>query len=146
MKKTGYFEYNTNMTTCGWISDGTYNLVNTGDYLISTKTANTIYNGYYWIQTLIFPQTLTCKATGAKSNATALTDRYLYVKYTIGTEVFEAYYDLANAFGKNAANQTYEFAQGSEYTLNIKIGPDPIIFDATVTPWTVVEEVAHVVN
>lgn len=145
LKKTGYFTYNTNMTTCGWTSDGTYDLLNTGDYLISTKTAATVYSGYYWFQTLIFPQTLTCKAVGAKATATDLTDRYLYVKYTIGTEVFEAYYDLANAFGKTAADQTYEFAQGSEYTLNIKVGPDPIIFDATVTAWKVEDEVEHVV-
>ena len=146
LKKTGYFNYTTNMTTCGWTTDDTYNLVNTGDYIIASKTASTVYNGYYWIQTLIFPQTLTCKDTGAKGVATNLTDRYLYVKYTIGTEVFEAYYDLANAFGNTAANQTYEFAQGSEYTLNIKVGPEPIIFDATVTPWNVVAEVEHVVD
>ena len=143
LKKTGYFAYTTNMTTCGWTSDGTYNLVNTGDYLLATKTTNPVYSGYYWFQTLIFPQTLTCKATGAKASATDLTDRYLYVKYTIGAEVFEAYYDLANAFGMTAADQTYVFAQGSEYTLNIKVGPEPIIFDATVTPWTVVDEVEH---
>ena len=147
LKKTGYFNYNNSMTKCGWTTDGSYNLVNTGNYLISTKTAGAaVYSGYYWFQTLIFPQTLTCKATGAKATPTDLTDRYLYVKYTIGTEVFEAYYDLANAFGKTtdvADDLEYEFAQGSEYTLNIKVGPEPIKFDATVTAWTPVDEVAH---
>jgi len=143
LKKTGYFAYNTNMTTNGWTSDGTYNLVNTGDYSISAATN---YSGYYWFQTLIFPQTLTCKAIAAKAEATDLTDRYLYVKYAIGAEVFEAYYDLANAFGKTTVDETYEFAQGSEYTLNIKVGPEPIVFDATVTAWNVVDEVNKIVD
>ena len=147
LKKTGYFVYNTNMTTCGWTTDGTYNLDNTGDYLIATKTTGTtVYSGYYWFQTLIFPQTITCKATGAKANPSTLTDRYLYVKYSIGAEIFEVYYDLANAFGKTAADQTYEFAQGSEYTLNIKVGPDPIIFDAVVTAWDEKAELDHIVD
>jgi len=40
----------------------------------------------------------------------------------------------------------YSFAQGSEYTLNIKIGPEPIIFDAEVTKWVVEGVVEHSVN
>lgn len=145
LKKDGYFVYTSNMTTNGWTTDGTYyNVQVTGDHSLTATPTN--YNGYYWIQTLIFPQTITCAKTEVQSNDTGL-NQYLYVKYSIGSEVFEAYYDLARVFSNTlAVGETYSFAQGSEYTLNIKIGPDPIIFDAEVTTWNVVSEVEHSVN
>ena len=51
--------------------------------------------------------------------------------------VFKAYYDLANVFGctKEAGKKTYDLAQGSEYTINIKVGPDPIVFEAKASTW-----------
>ena len=97
LAKTGYYEYNTNFTTNGWTADGTYALDIATDYSL---TAATNYNGNYWIETLIFPQTATCQKGGAQPTANDLTNRYLYIKYSIGTEVFEAYYDLAYVFDK----------------------------------------------
>ena len=144
LAKNGYFVYSSNMTTNGWTTDGTYALQVTEDCSLNDQTTN--YSGCYWIQTLIFPQTITCAKTEVQSNDTGL-NQYLYVKYSIGSEVFEAYYDLARVFSNTlAVGETYSFAQGSEYTLNIKIGPDPIIFDAEVTTWNVVSEVEHSVN
>ena len=143
LAKNGYFEYSSNMTTNGWTTDGTYALQVAEDCSLN-ETTN--YSGYYWIQTLIFPQTITCATTEVQSNDTGL-NQYLYVKYSIGSEVFEAYYDLAYVFNKTlSTGGTYSFAQGSEYTLNLKIGPEPIIFDAQVTAWDVVADVEYSVD
>ena len=97
LAQEGYFTYTTNFTTNGWTTNGTYNLDIAADYSL---TAATNYSGKYWIETLIFPQTAICQKGGAQSTATDLTDRYLYIKYSIGSEVFEAYYDLAYVFDK----------------------------------------------
>ncbi len=98
LAKQGYFTYTTNFTTNGWTTDGTYTIDINADYSL---TAETNYSDKYWIETLIFPQTATCMKGGAQSTATALTDRYLYIKYSIGNEVFEAFYDLAYVFDKS---------------------------------------------
>ena len=145
LKKEGYFVYTSNMTTKGWTTDGTYDVQVTGNHSLTQTPTN--YNEYYWIQTLIFPQDITCATIGGvQSNDTGL-NQYLYVKYSIGSEVFEAYYDLARVFNNTlAVGETYSFAQGSEYTLNIKIGPEPIKFDAQVTAWDVVADVNYSVN
>lgn len=153
-ENNGYFVYNTSMTTNGWQTSGTtYSLSNPTDYALanydkdqnSSFTQN--YSGYYWFQNLIFPQTLTCTATGAKSALADVSgDKYLHIIYYIGNEKYEAYYNLAYIFnpqllpaeGQTPAG-TYELAQGSEYTIDIKVGPEPIIFDAEVnSAWTVV--------
>ena len=145
LAKNGYFVYSSNMTTNGWTTDGTYALQVTEDCSLNDQTTN--YSGCYWIQTLIFPQDITCATIGGvQSNDTGL-NQYLYVKYSIGSEVFEAYYDLARVFNNTlSVGGAYSFAQGSEYTLNIKIGPEPIIFDAEVTKWVVEGVVEHSVN
>lgn len=144
LAKNGYFVYSSNMTTNGWTTSDTCSLQVTEDCSLNDQTPN--YSGCYWIQTLIFPQTITCAKTEVQSNDTGL-NQYLYVKYSIGSEVFEAYYDLAYVF-KNTLSTggTYSFAQGSEYTLNLKIGPEPIIFDAQVTAWDIVADVEYSVN
>lgn len=152
LEKEGYFEYNTTgMTSKGWttIANSTYNWEFDKDYILKnvpeSETDKTEYSGYYWLQTLIFPQTLTCAATGALRDAPA--SKYLYIEYTIGDETFKAYYDLAYVFNNTiAVNGTYPLEQGSEYTINIKVGPEPIVFDAKATKWAEVEEIDHIVE
>ena len=149
LENKGYFQFNTNMATNGWhTTDGeTYNWEFPHDYILknvpATAEDQTEYSGYYWLQTLIFPQTLTCKSNKAQSTSDGLTDKYLYVKYTIGSEAFEAYYDLTYVFNPDAkpvsndvtVATTYKLEQGSEYTLNIKVGPEPISFEAQASKW-----------
>ncbi len=152
LEKEGYFEYNTTgMTSKGWttIANSTYNWEFDKDYILknvpASETDKTEYSGYYWLQTLIFPQTLTCAATGALREAPA--SKYLYIEYTIGDETFKAYYDLAYVFNNTiAVNGTYPLEQGSEYTINIKVGPEPIVFDAKATKWAEVEGIDHIVE
>ena len=138
-----YFEYDTNLTTNGWNTKAgsTYNLADTTDYILKNVpdsiTDKTEYSEYYWFQTLIFPQTLTCDTIGAMT--TAPNSKYLYIEYTIGKEPFKTYYDLAYVFGctqdtTNNKNK-YELKQGSEYTINIKVGPKQIVFDASGSAW-----------
>lgn len=141
LEDEAYFEYNTNMTTNGWTTKAgsTYNLTDTTDYILKnvpdSVADKTEYSGYYWFQTLIFPQTLTCDTINAQ--ITAPDSKYLYIEYTIGNEPFKAYYDLAYVFGctQETGKNTYDLKQGSEYTINIKVGPDPIVFEADASTW-----------
>lgn len=151
LEDNAYFDFDTDMTTNGWHTDGTskYDLQIKKDYILKNvpdSVKDTIeYSGYYWIQTLIFPQTLTCTAEGAK--ATEPTGKYLYIEYTIGDETFKAYYDLAYVFDNTLGiNGTYDIAQGSEYTINIKVGPEPIEFEAKSAKWAEETEINHTVN
>ena len=139
LAKEGYYEYNTNFTTDSWHATGTYARDITADYSL---TAQTNYSGCYWLETLMFPQTTTCSILGAQSTATAMNDMYLYIKYQIGSETYEAYYDFAAIWIGNTAavNDEFSFAQGSEYTLTLTVGPDPIHFAAQVTQWAQVEK------
>lgn len=141
LEDEGYFVYNTTgMTTNGWTTkaSSTYNWEFPTDYILKnvpeTVTDKKEYSGHYWLQTLIFPQTLTCAATGALTTAPA--SKYLYIEYSIGKEIFKAYYDLAYVFNNTLQpNGTYNLKQGSEYTINIKVGPEPIVFVATASEW-----------
>lgn len=141
LAKEGSFVYTTDMTTNGWTTTGTYNISLTGkDYSLNTATAANNYDQCYWVENLIFPQNITCKkayvnnAIVPQADATGLVS-YLYIKYTIGDEIFEAYYDLANVFGVKTVDTNYPFAQGSQYRLTITVGPKPIHFAAQVTQW-----------
>lgn len=152
LEDEAYFVYDTAMDKNGWHtkSGSTYNLVDTADYILKNVpagAADTIeYSGYYWFQTLIFPQTLTCDTIGALK--TAPNSKYLYIEYAIGNEPFKAYYDLAFVFGctQDANNNTYDMEQGSEYTININVGPDPIVFKAQASKWDDDIEINHDVN
>lgn len=148
----GSFVYNTDgMTKNGWTTKAgsTYNWKFDKDYILKnvpeSETDKTEYSGYYWLQTLIFPQTLTCAAPGGLKEAPA--SKYLYIEYTIGDETFKAYYDLAYVFDNNlTAGGTYPLEQGSEYTINIKVGPEPIVFDAKATKWADELIINHEIN
>lgn len=140
LEDEGYFVYGTNMTTNGWTtkSGSKYDIKLDKDFILKNVPESvedkTEYSGYYWIQTLIFPQTLTCASPGALKEAPA--NKYLYIEYTIGTEIFKAYYDLAYVFDNTLiAGGTYNLEQGSEYTINIKVGPEPIVFEANASKW-----------
>ena len=141
LAKEGYYVYNTNFTTKGWETNDTYARDINANYSLTDVTTN--YNNCFWLETLMFPQTTKCKATTAQSTATALTDMYLYIKYQIGSETYEAYYDFAKIWGATVVNDnsgddvtnSYTFVQGNEYTLTLTVGPDPIHFAAQVTQW-----------
>ena len=151
LEDDAYFEF-AGMTDNGWHTDSNsiYDIEIPGDYILKNVPANAVdtieYSGYYWIQTLVFPQTLTCKATGPKIEAPE--GKYLYIEYTIGDETYRAYYDLAYVFNNTITeNGTYELEQGSEYTINILVGPELIVFDAKATKWALEEEITtHNIN
>lgn len=92
------------------------------------------HHDYYVLEQLIIPQTI-AKATAAAPSLTEGAEACIYVEYTIGTEVFKSFTPLANLFIGSAADDTYTFEAGNQYTLNINIGPEPIEFTAEVTPW-----------
>ncbi len=69
-----------------------------------------------------------------KEQGGAVSHPYLKICYTIGSEPYTAYYNLANAFGI-AEDNTLNFCEGWQNTLNIKIDADVIVFDAQVYEW-----------
>lgn len=143
LDKEGYFDYTTGMTTKGWTSGDKARTIdiNTPYALANDPTPANNLDGNYWIETLIFPQVATCKSVNAQANVTGLTDPNLYIEYQIGNEVFKVWYDFAHIWDNTlAVDGTYEFLQGNQYTLTLTIGPDPIHFDAEVTPWVTTEK------
>ena len=142
LKKEGSFVYTTNMTTNGWTTTGSYNIELTNkNYSLNSTTPDENYDECYWIENLIFPQSITCKKNYESNAIVSQPDNtnlesYLYIAYKIGDEVFKAYYDLANIFGVGTVNDTYTFAQGSQYRVTITIGPKPIHFTVELINWT----------
>lgn len=166
LAKEGYYVYNTDMTTKGWTTSDTYDIDIQTEYPLAN--AETDYDKKYWIETLIFPQITKCDAAGSQPTANNITGLYLYIQYQIGTEVYNAYYDLAYVFDPTTApvpatyyvqgdeipegkaigdikteaveGKNFEFKQGSQYNLTITVGPDPIHFDAEVFEWALTTE------
>jgi hypothetical protein len=125
-------------TTDRWTSlstEGTYNLPGAS---ISTTVLTT--SPLYIAQYLIIPQSITsevldrAKAKLASDGTVDPSHPYFVISYTINNEPYTAYYNLANAFGKTAA-QTLAFNEGWQNTLNIKLDADVITFDAQVYEW-----------
>ena len=101
LAKKGNFVYTTDMTTNGWTKADKYEIDINTPYALANAETN--YDKKYWIETLIFPQKTNCKAAGAQPTAADLKDLYLYIQYQIGTEVYNAYYDLAYVFDPTTA-------------------------------------------
>ncbi len=133
LAKKGYYIGNTDLT--GWTTTADrYARDITTDFSLTDTTKN--YSEYYWLETLMFPQTATCKKTDVQSTSTGMTDMYLYINYHIGNENYEVYADFASIWKDNASvDETFSFAQGNEYNLTITLGPEAIKFDATVYEW-----------
>lgn len=95
-------------------------------------TTFTNYSGYFIMERLMIPQTI-AKTTPA-SQLAEFAAPCIYVKYTIGSEEYTGHWGLANLF--DSTNETsVKILGGNEYTLTITVGPEPIYFTATVTPW-----------
>ena len=91
------------------------------------------YSGYFIMERLMIPQTI-AKTTPA-SQLAEFDEPCIYVMYTIGSEEYTGHWGLANLFDNVAANTSVNILGGNEYTLTITVGPEPIYFTASVTPW-----------
>ena len=113
----------------------------TADYVPAVEAeyslnADENYNGYYVMEQLIIPQTIT-KPTTAVPSLEEYPEACIYVEYTIGGETFKSYSPLANIFlvAESKAVTSYTFNGGNQYTINITVGPAPIEFEAEVAVW-----------
>lgn len=128
----------------GWatptgIMDYTVNGVSAAGYQINKDLDETDaefdnYSGYFIMERLMVPQTITKTDPASQHDAFAGTNASVYVKYTIGTEEYEGYWGLANLFDATT-NNTVNLLGGNEYTLTITVGPEPIYFTANVSTW-----------
>lgn len=96
-------------------------------------TTFTNYSGYFIMERLMIPQEIA--KTDPASQLAEFDEPCIYVKYTIGSEEYTGHWGLANLFDNVAANTSVKILGGNEYTLTITVGPDPIYFTASVTPW-----------
>ena len=107
------------------------------NYDISGKAVSEVVNSntYYVLQALVIPQDVDFAALKRDgSDADDSTSKpYIYIKYEIGGENYEAYYNLADAFG--ATSGSISFKEGYQNTLNITIDADLITFTATAFDW-----------
>ena len=108
------------------------------DYKYTNETGyglNTENN--YVLQSLVIPQTVKYQAlsTDGKELNTGTPEVYIKISYTINGEIFNAYYNLAAAFGAKTANETIAFNEGWQNTLTITISPDVITFTADAAEW-----------
>ena len=93
------------------------------------------YSDYFIMERLMIPQTITKTDPACQHDVFTGTPACIYVKYTIGSEVYEGYWGLANLFDNVAANSTTNLLGGNEYTLTINVGPEPIYFTSEVNEW-----------
>jgi hypothetical protein len=142
LAQKGYYVGQTDLT--GWtITSDRYARDIKKDYSLTDEDATKNFSDYYWLETLMFPQTATCKKTVVQSTSNGMTDMYLYINYHIGTENYEVYSDFASIWMNTpAVDGTFDFVQGNEYNLTITLGPEPIKFDASVVQWATTEKSA----
>ena len=95
------------------------------------------YSDHFIMERLMIPQTINKTNPASQHDAFTGTQAQacIYIKYTIGTEVYEGYWGLANLFDNVAANSTINLLGGNEYTLTINVGPEPIYFTTNVSTW-----------
>lgn len=134
-----YYDSQTTSGVSGWNLGAA-----TANYVLAAKVvqggyslnASTNFNDHYVLEQLIIPQNCT-KYTG--TDIPSLSEYQvacLYVEYTIGEETFKSFTPLANIFlGATSTEDNYSFLAGNQYTINVIVGPDPINFEAVVTPW-----------
>ena len=121
-------------------TEGTYDLPGADISTLELNATTPLYIAQY----LIIPQAISKevldRANGKKdTNNDEVGDQdaaypYLKLNYTIGSEPYVAYYNLAHAFNV-ADGETLNFCEGWQNLLNIKIDADMIVFDAQVYEW-----------
>lgn len=107
--------------------------VTTSDYKYAADYTLTSNNDYV-LQSLVIPQEVEYQPVNTDgSNLGATPKAYLEIVYTINSEIFKAYYNLAAVFGSSSAN--VPFNEGYQNTLTITIAPEAINFASNVALW-----------
>lgn len=100
----------------------------TSDLALSTS-------GQYVIEGLVIPQEVAYTSTLKSDGTGDKTKPYMEVIYTINGEEFKAYYNLADVFNGNTADNI-AFNEGWQNTLTITISPAGIAFEGNVSTWS----------
>lgn len=129
----------------------------TVDYTAANEANIVVGDGttkQYILQSLVVPQNIVWKsfsANGADATSCSAPEAYFMIKYKIANntwtgdkeETYEAYYNLAAAFGATADDEStndkkedeISFTEGWQNNLTLIINPDKIEFDAKVSEW-----------
>lgn len=126
-----------------------YTAANEADIVVGDGTTK-----QYILQSLVVPQNIVWKsilANGTDAASCSAPEAYFMIKYKIANntwtgdkeETYEAYYNLAAAFGATADDTStndkkedeISFTEGWQNNLTLIINPDKIEFDAKVSEW-----------
>ena len=144
MKNSGTFNENADLGGAN-LSDGTslrWSATGDNDFSYDINYDAT-QEAKYVIEALMMPQTAgveTISLNGSQVTGNTENKPFLKIAYSIYNnagdkhEDYVAYYNLASLFGKSG-DQTLDFNEGWQNTLNITISPDQINFDGNVAVW-----------
>ena len=101
-------------------------------YTLSAATVSDKIEGpIYTHQYLVIPQAVNFEEIDTDGSSEKK-EVYFRIEYTIDSETYYAFYNLAAAFGQNVS---LNFQEGWENTLTITINPNAIQFDANASTW-----------
>lgn len=103
----------------------------TADYVYASDFPLTTDENFV-LQSLVIPQDIEHEAINRDGSSTE-TKPYLEIQYTINSELFKDYYNLAAVFGSTGAD--IAFNEGWQNTLKITIAPAGITFTSDVAAW-----------
>ena len=87
------------------------------------------------IEALVMPQLAGTEVVALDATTFAgKVEPYLYVEYTVNSEVYKRAYNLADALN-GAGTNAVPFNEGWQNTLNLTIGAEAITFSTTVAQW-----------
>lgn len=142
LKNKATFNSQTETFTSRWTSASTdtYN-----GYKVSSDAGITVpTTASYILECLLIPQIAKYQFVAlAGENSYNEQAPYIHVQYTIDSEIFDAYYNLAALFGatlddKETAEQNENevtFSEAYQSTLNITFSPQGITFTTATTDW-----------
>lgn len=113
-----------------WENDGS----TTTDYLskgvnVLSSTSELVLEGFVIPQNAAYADDIDTNGSNLDGNP------YIKIDYTIGTEDFVVYYNLADVFNGNNTTDI-PFNEGWQNTLTITISPDDIQFSGAVSTWS----------
>ena len=108
---------------------------------IQYQIGNEVYNAYYDLA-YVFDNTLAPVAATYYTAAEAAA----YNEENNLTDADDGYKHENDLKTDAIPGGDYSFNQGSQYNLTLTVGPEPIYFDATVTPWVTETAVSHDVD
>lgn len=134
MAKATFDESKASNITAGsyarWKNDGsTKKEYSSKSVTLSTDASELVLEGFVIPQNAAYADDINTNGSNLDANP------YIKINYTIGTENFVVYYNLADVFNGDTTTDI-PFNEGWQNTLTITISPDDIQFSGAVSTWS----------